>query len=97
MAMYQSVTLDYVTYSKHTDWYICHPIMIISSLMPTLLLAGEHYLAYSIQSHRNQVSVLKPPNKADLRSSERAGVLNIFTNHLVRNLVHKHKTINLTR
>ena len=33
MAMYKSATLDYVTYSKHTDWNICHPIMILSSFV----------------------------------------------------------------
>ena len=53
-----------------------------------------HWLVHLPPNHDPlQASVPKPPNKDDLRSSERTGVLNIYTNHPVRNLVRKHKTI----
>ena len=97
MAMYKSATLDYVTYSKHTDWNICHPIMILSSFV---------FAAY----RRTPVGLLNPTVTKPLfqtllikltlgQVNKQAGIYvhTIYINHRVRNLVHKHKTINLTR
>ena len=97
MAMYKSATLDYVTYSKHTDWNICHPIMILSSFV---------FAAY----RRTPVGLLNPTVTKPLfqtllikltlgQVNKQAGIYvhTIYINHRVWNLVHKHKTINLTR
>ena len=66
MATYKSATLDYVTYSKHTDWYICHPIMILSSFV----FAAYRRTPFGFLNP----TVTKPPNKAELGSSERTGI-----------------------